>query len=248
MRELNDEELKYVQNETFKLLCAFKEVCEKENIWYSLAYGSVLGAIRHKGFIPWDSDADVFIFLPDKEKFREAFKKHKPEGIKLNNHNEEKKCLQSHDMLIFEEEKLIPDIHLDIFPLVGAPSEEKEQRKFARYCKYSDKIIRSKYVRLRDCKNKNKPLVVCAKIIDYLIPNKYLRKNIYKREHKYDFHKSNYLITLSTYGRVSDCVPKTIYEKTCKVEFNGEYFCIPEEWDAYLKRIYGDDYMTPKKY
>lgn len=248
MRELNENELKLVQDKCFVLLKAFKEICEKANIWYSLAYGSVLGAVRHKGFIPWDTDADVLIMLPDKEKFREAFYKYKPLGIKLINHNLEKKCLQSHDSLAFEDEQSVEGIHLDIFPLVGAPSNIKKQKKFARYTKYADKIIRSKYVDITQCKKKNKFFVFLAKLFCFFIPNNILKRNIFNREHKYNFDKAEYYITLSTYGRASDCIPKEFFEKTIECVFNDDKFRIPEKWDLYLSRIYGDDYMTPKKY
>lgn len=132
MREINEKETKYVQEKLLILLKTAKEICEKENIWYSLAYGSILGAVRHNGFIPWDTDADIFIQLPDKQRFREAFKKHKPDGIRLKNHDIERKCLQSHDTLVFEDKMMIDDIHLDIYPLVGAPDSPSEQRKFAK--------------------------------------------------------------------------------------------------------------------
>ncbi len=224
------------------------EYCEKNGLRYCLAYGTLIGAVRHKGFIPWDTDADVCILLPDKEKFREAFAKHKPEGIKLKNHNLEKRCLQSHDTLIFEDKMEVGDLHLDIFPLVGAPSDVKEQKKFARYSKYADKIIRSKYVDIRLCKRKNKFFVFLVKIFDFFIPNKILRKNIYKREHKYDYDKAEFLITLSNYGNANSCIPKDILLKTVKQPFNDSEFEIPANYDMYLRRIYGDDYMTPKKY
>ncbi|MCR4660465.1 MAG: LicD family protein [Clostridia bacterium] len=247
MRELSDEERKYVHEKCLILLKAFKEVCDKENIWYSLAYGTLLGAVREKGFIPWDTDADVYIFLPDKERFRAAFQKHKPKGIKLNNYNTAKKCLQSHDMLLFEEKMDIDDIHIDIEPLVGAPSMPKKQKKFCTYTKYCDKIIRSKYVDIKQCKKKNKILVFFAKIFDFFIPDKVLKRNILKRETKYDFYSSTFYTTLVNYGRISDCLPKDYFSNRVEVDFEGEKFQVIQKWDEYLKRIYGD-YMTPVKY
>ena len=146
--DLANEDIKKVQDRVFVLLKAFKDICEKENIWYSLSGGTMLGAVRHNGFIPWDPDADVVIMLPDKDKFREAFKKHQPEGISLGNYDYDRHNLHSHDTLYFANNEGFEkyDIHLDIFPQVGAPSEYKEQGKFAKSASIWNKIIKSNYV------------------------------------------------------------------------------------------------------
>ena len=52
-----------------ELLCAFDKMCRDAGLVYSLAGGTLLGAVRHKGFIPWDDDADLFMLRPDYEKF-----------------------------------------------------------------------------------------------------------------------------------------------------------------------------------
>ena len=246
----SDEELKKIQSRVFSLLCAFKDICDKENIWYSLSGGTMLGAVRHNGFIPWDPDADVVIMLPDKERFREAFYKNKPEGILLGNYNADRHNLHSHDTLYFENNEGLEqyDIHLDIFPQVGAPSDYKKQKKFAKSSARWNKIIKSKYVDLKQCLKKNRPLVVCAKIFDFFIPDRCLRSIIRKRENKYDFDKAEYVMTLANYGKAENCIPKYIYSEMIEQEFNGVSFKIPKEYDVYLTRYYGSDYMTPRRY
>lgn len=243
----NRKEAGNIQKDVFRLLCVFKEICEKENIWYSLAYGTMLGAVRHKDFIPWDDDADVMIFLPDKERFRKAFYKHKPDGIGLHNYDAEPENLQSHDTMFYEgvkNRKLI----LDIFPLAGAPSKRKEQQMFAVYCCFADKIVKSKYVNLKLCNKKNRPFVRIIKILEYFIPDKILKNNIKRRETKYDFKEADYLMTISSYADWKSCMPRHLFNKMIRQEFHGVEFDIPERYDIYLKRIYGSDYMIPKRY
>lgn len=241
--------LRPTQEKVYALLKAFKQVCEKHDIWYSLYAGTVLGAVRHHGFIPWDTDADVVIMLPDKERFRAAWEEEKGgyPGIALKNHSIEK-TLQSHDTLYYSDAGPDTDLHLDIFPLCGAPSEKKEQERFASYSKYADKILRSKYVNIRLCKKKNRPLVFGAKLIDYLIPDALLRKNIKNRETKYSFDDAEYLITLSNYGSSRACIRKSLWQETVPERFEDDEFAIPKDWDQYLTITYGADYMTPKKY
>ena len=68
-----------------------------------------------------------------------------------------------------------------------------------------------------------------------------------KRERKYDFDKSEFLITLVDTPNGKGCLPRRIFNDTVNHEFNGVMFRIPVGWDEYLKIKYGD-YMTPRKY
>ena len=247
MDEIKEKELSELHSQLFILLKVFRDICEKENIWYSLAYGTCLGAVRHKGFIPWDTDVDVLIMLPDKEKFREAFYKNKPEGIGLVNYDTEKKYLSSHDALFFENERS-KKIHLDIYPLVGAPSTLREQAKFAKHTSIVDKIVRSKYSKLSECKKKNRLAVFLVKVCLFFVPDKFLKRNIHKRETKYSFNKAEYVTTLANYGNASSCINKDMFVEMKRESFMDVDFYIPKKYDEYLSGIYGADYMTPKKY
>lgn len=236
-----------IQKSCFELLCEFKEICEKNNIWYSLAYGTMLGAVRHKGFIPWDTDVDVFIFLPDKEKFRKAFALWNNENIVLDNFDAQLHNTHSHDVIRYKNiDSNI--IHLDIYYLVGAPSSENEQKKFVKLTYISDHIIRSKYNRLKDCKKKNRPLVAIAKVIDYCFPDKVLKKYISYLEKKYNFEKAEYVLSIANWGKINACIPKKIFNEMKLQMFNGKEFMIPSDYDLYLKRTYGNDYMIPRRY
>lgn len=244
MYKLSDSELQEVHNGLLELLKAFKEVCEKEDIWYSLAFGTVLGAVRHKGFIPWDSDADVAIKLEDVERFRQAFNRHKPEGIKLRNHDEEKCNTKSHDILIFEKEQAFSDLHLDVYPLVGAPNDKDKQKKVWKRNFFMDRFFRSKYVNLKDCLEENRRKVFFVKLIDKFIPDSFIKSNIRKREREYSVETSEYLTCLAAPYLP---VPKKSWDSVTLMPFEDTEFNVPGNWDLYLKSLYGD-YMTPRKY
>lgn len=225
------------------LLKAFRDVCDKNGIWYILAYGTALGAIRDKGFIPWDADVDVCIKLPDVERFRQAFYNENPEGILLNDRSKNKKNTKSHDTLYFLNNVGYPDVHLDIYPLVGAPENYKEQRRYCRLNYILDAVFRSKYVNISECLPKNRFVVACVKLFDFFIPNCLIKANINRRERKYDFETSKYWTTLVALKGV---FPKSIFDDRVLCGFEDDVFYVPGDWDSYLKISYGD-YMTPKK-
>lgn len=245
---MENKELSEKHRLLLNLMSTFRDICDKEGIWYSLAFGSVLGAVRHKGFIPWDGDIDVYIFLKDEKKFRDAFFNNKPEGIMLSDRTKDKHLLSSHDTIYYENEyNKSVRLHVDIYPIVGAPSDFKEQVRFANRNFYYEMIIKSKYVDIRKCRWKNKFFVLGSKIIDYMIPDSVLKNNIRKREQKYDYDTSDYWTTLICYGGSRSCFPKHILDGRELFPFENDAFYIPSGWDEYLRIIYGD-YMKPVKY
>lgn len=67
----------------YGILCAIDDACKREGVEYTLGGGTMLGAVRHHGFIPWDDDADICVWKKDYPKMREALKKHLPEHYRL---------------------------------------------------------------------------------------------------------------------------------------------------------------------
>ena len=244
MYNFTEKEFEEVHVLLLQLLKVFKSICDAEDIWYTLAYGTVLGAVRHKGFIPWDADADVCIKLADVDRFRAAFYKHHPKGIMLNDRKLIKHNTKSHDTLFFEKDPGYPDIHLDIYPLVGAPNDEKKRIKVWKRNYNLDRVFRSKYVNLDECLEKNRRKVSFVKLLDRFIPDSLIKFSIRKRENEYDVNKSDYLTALAAPYKP---VPKRVWERIELLPFEDDSFNVPGDWDLYLKTLYGD-YMTPRKY
>lgn len=239
------EQFEELHNLLIELGKTFRDVCEEEGIWYSLAFGTLLGAVREKNIIQWDSDIDVYIQFEDQDRLRKAFRRRNLNDVKYINKENEPNYLKSHDVLVFTRTTQFPDIHLDIYPIVGAPASKELQDKIAFKWNYLDRIIRSKYVNIR--KSKRKFLVFFAKIIDAFIPDKVLKNNIHKRETMFNKSETGYWMTLVNYGPGRSCFPISFFDGYEYKELNGEKFKVLKEWDKYLKIVYGD-YMIPKKY
>lgn len=71
--KLSEMQIKELQDELLMMFLDFKKVCDENNIDYMLSEGTLLGAIRHKGFIPWDDDIDIMMLRSEYEKFRKVF-------------------------------------------------------------------------------------------------------------------------------------------------------------------------------
>lgn len=125
-----------IQRATFSLLCHFNDICEKLNLRYYLVCGSALGAVKYGGFIPWDDDVDVAMLREDYETFLEKAPALLPAGIELQNLHTNRafpllmtKMVNINTTLVETIYAHLPihhSIFLDIFPLDGYPSGKPE--------------------------------------------------------------------------------------------------------------------------
>ncbi len=142
--------LRKVQLANLKMLCIFDKLCKENGIEYWLDYGNLLGAVRHKGFIPWDDDVDLSLMRKDGEKLYNLFKDGIPgyEDLYLEyNNNGRNKCL-----LKLKHKKLC-NIALDLFMMdlyykKTTPEEKEALNKLIRYLynRPIDKITRPFYL------------------------------------------------------------------------------------------------------
>lgn len=233
-----------LQDEILRLLSHFVKVCEENEIWYSLAYGTMLGAVRHNGFIPWDTDVDVYIQIKDVSKVRKVFSQNMPSNCVYMARGITPRYTSSHEIL---KSTQIVNACLDIYPLVGAPSNVKDQTRFTKKLYILRKILKSKYIDLKLCLPKNRVLVLMAKFVDVFLCDKKIEKIYQKYEHMYDYDEAEYVVAIVNYGKASNCVKKTVLLNTMKHQFESLSCNIPIDYDTYLTGIYGD-YMTPRKY
>lgn len=235
------------QEQVFNLLSAFANICDSEKIWYTLSYGSVLGAIRHQGFIPWDTDADVFIRGDQLEMAIDVFNSKLPENMCLYTFGEKTHYSLSNLRVGYKDGSSKKGPYVDLFILMGMPDNKLLQEKKMKRCKKNSKFFSCKYKDISTSKAKNVVPILCLKPISWLFSDKKIAKKYISEIKEYPLDKSKYVCALSCYyGMKESFLSQNILIRE-QVRFENRNFYVPKEYDMYLTQLYGN-YMVPKKY
>ena len=249
MKELTIEELKQYQ---LGILNVVADYCEKNDIKYWIDCGTLLGAVRHKGYIPWDDDIDVGMLREDYDKFIYSFnsssERYKVYSIE-NNPNfyfPHAKVLDTETLLYEPDENgLKLHINIDIFIYDNAPDDDCVVRKmFDR----RDKLLRAKGFRLfkyNSPKKLKKIVGRCLNLLLKVFPKNYFDKKIIENSKKYFGAKTERVGNFSSFSRT--CCHKRIFTDFTTIEFEGREYSCPVGYDEWLKAFYGDYMQLPPK-
>lgn len=245
----DDEILAGLKEKELELLKIFIETCEKLNIRYYLMGGTLLGAVRHKGFIPWDDDIDVAMTRTDynvwikkapaliKEKYVFLQTFHSDPQFPTNF----AKLRNSNTTFIetsINKLDVNHGIYIDIFPLDYYPESSWKQFFFTLKQKLLTQKISTLFTRSHHTfKSRIKSIIVFFYPITPLNAVK-SRDKLYQ-----SISSSNLLANLSGAWGKKEIVPKSWYGKGAELEFEGLKVMGPKEWDKWLTQVYGD-YMT----
>ena len=237
-----------LQQTELELLKEFIKICQQLNLKYYLICGSALGAVKYRGFIPWDDDIDVALPREDYEAFIHKAQGLLSENIFVQNYLTEPrfpKCftkLRKTDTTYIEKSSQKLPIHhgvfIDIFPLDGYPADTREQQ-------YLEKLKKRYKLRLS-----------CAFSYRYNLKARlffFVERffGVHKRTQKYTKLLDKLISAYSTeeskiwcnhgnwQGKL-DYAPKEWFGEGTKAEFEGLSVVVPEEYDKYLTQKYGD--------
>ncbi len=221
-----------IQEELFRMLLYFRDICEKHGLRYYLYDGTLIGAVRHKGFIPWDDDIDVAMPYEDFIKLCDCFED--TEDYSLLSWNRDDNYEYALPRLVSNRTRIvIPDYSvigcfLDIFLLGGYPEDENAIKAKWKQYKEAEKLWRTYWV----LKGTN-------------AEHKDMRKAIFDELFDLPFDKSLSVGVMRTERQKSWAAPGEWFSETDELEFCGQRFQVPAGYDAYLRMKYGDYMQVP---
>lgn len=239
----------------FDMLKQVDSICRAERLRYFLSGGTLLGAIRHKGFIPWDDDIDLMMPRPDYEIFLKRAEKRLPKRYILAFPDRTKDYSQPW-IRIFDTRVAVDDsgmqrtltrsLFVDIFPIDGLPSN----RTLSNLCFTR---VRAWDILLKCARRKalypderlkwlKKPMMALTRVRP--LPKYAVSLN--KSARRCSFERAHYAGVLATthYGS-RERMPVEVFRGSVQVPFEGGFFPAPIGYDTYLSRLYGDYMQLP---
>lgn len=246
-REMSLEEIHKVQ---INILDKIDETCKNLNLRYSLGGGSLLGAVRHKGYIPWDDDIDIMLPRPDYETLIKSFKCKYPHLI-IQDYNTDiayqlrwARVYDNRTILI--SKNTIDGVFVDVFPVDGLPplNEMKDymdrlkklRRNLARVTKHHSEAVQKNYYVLRFKYYIKRIIFPSRKRVVTELENLF---------HSYPFESSDYAGAITGMFGIKEHMSVDVFKEYIWLEFEGKkYMCI-KRYDAYLTQHYGDYMQLP---
>ena len=251
---LSKQRLRELQLIELDIVLEIQKICERHNLTFFLAEGSLLGAIRHQGFIPWDDDMDISMPRADYDKFLKIAQTELPPHLKVGcpntipaYHLPFAKVISTEDHG-FENQKdtaLYPytGVYVDIFPLDEFPAKHSPELTdtYKKIRRYRDMLLyKCKYMRARTLRRRITKLCSC------FYSNETLHKRIVALSSRYNGTGCDYVINFaSSYPPERQTVGKGCYRPGRCVPFEGHLLPVPRDAEALLYNIYGNYRKLP---
>lgn len=243
-RKLNDKEIKDIE---LGVMDYIHKICQKENINYSLAYGTLLGAVRHKGFIPWDDDIDIALLREEYNKLYKAIESDKNSIYKVvsyeNNSEYPYPFYRVYDSrTVYDNGYINSDIELgicvDVFPFDNYKDQNEKMKKLDMYRQLSTYTfygIRNKGARI-------------SNIIRYIfiLLFRFTRVKHWNKKMNQlacEGEKNRYIDYLMEKKTYSTKIDSNSLTNVVNMDFENRKYKIPENYHHILTTIYGEDYM-----
>lgn len=243
-----------IQEILLPILIYIDKLCKEHNLRYSLAGGTLLGAVRHKGFIPWDDDIDIMMPRPDYDRLimivQQGFSS--DYGIlstyDLDNFYVGKvsKLYSKHTLLkeFTDELNLEYGAFVDIIPIEGVPNDYETRLKMSRQIHYYSRAL---HLYVASLYSKNIVRKRCSCLFKNLA--QYALKKSNEIFYKYPFEKSEYVTSVIDQNFEKVLMRREYFDDLCDVDFMGHKVKIFTNYERYLKTMYGNymEFPPPSK-
>lgn len=250
MKLLSKKEIKNCQLE---MLDFINDICKKNNITYFLSYGSLLGAVRHKGMIPWDDDIDISLYREEYIKLINAINKSNHPKYKILDYYNSDWYFHNFSALIdistvikdnVKYKKHDTSIFVDIFPIDTFDDLSIIDKAYKYVALRQLCYVKREHATYGDSKLKDFIRIICWYALRLLNPRYFYKKidtlvsNARNKHGKYEA-----AIGISK-DKMKEVFPSGTLREIIHVDFEGRSLPIPKNYDIFLSQFYGD-YMTP---
>ncbi len=233
-----------------KILEEIIAICTRTHLDYYLVYGSALGAVRHKGPSPWDPDVDIAIPYPQLQEFIRTMRAELPEQYYLNFYDDDPyypELFPRIGIKGYSTKKL----HIDVFVLVGTPSNPKAQRKFKnrlKFCAFVYKYGNFNPVHFGEFTTlKQKLFVPIVRTLLAPFTNAVIKRNYTYLCDKYPFEEADFIANAQFGYSMKEFIPKSYYQEGIEMPYEHLIVNLPKQYDKYLKHIYNDYMQIPSE-
>ena len=238
------------------------QICEKNSISYYIIAGTLLGAVRHGGFIPWDDDIDIALMRNEYERFKVTFAEQCDKDKYFLQHYGTDKDFKPALMRVCIKNTILDtpetmhqsychNTYIDVFPLDNVPDNEQLR------CKQTDRIISLKrhiFLSYYSYNENNKGVKIIrewgkqmlALINSFFYPKQKQRNLLIEEMTRYNGINTECVCSMASgYSYKKQSMPRLIYGKPTLITFEDTKFYGPEKADLYLRHLYGENYMVP---
>lgn len=246
-----------VKRAQMDLLAEVDRICRKHDLHYFLTGGTLLGAIRHNGFIPWDDDLDIAMMRPDYDRMLEIMKTELDPAYFVHDWHSDPASPHSFSKLkirgthypegLAQGSKMNDSIYIDIFPYDFAPD-----KPFTRKIQSIQLYLIKKFLLVRcgfDLSHGSRPKKLYysfLKFLSYIRSVEGWKKRFQKVQRIGKYPQSPFVLcTCGVYAYRKELKPREFLEGYTTHAFEGGNFMIIEKYDAYLRSHYGDYMQLP---
>lgn len=252
---VTSKQLEQIKKKELFILKEFDRICRENNLKYSLIYGTLLGAVRHGGFIPWDDDVDVCMLRDDYEKLRKIAPEKLPKGLFYQCHETDKEYYQLFDKIrmdntIFKEKyytkyNMHHGIYIDIFPCDNIPKNTlKRKIQLISYQFYRIGLM-TRYLDSNERSDIKKYISRILEKFYSIFSMDYLYSKAEQKATTYDKKKTNELFIFADTITCNSTINYQSMISPRKIKFEDISFLCIENYEQYLKNQYGNYMQLP---